>query len=159
MAIPRTLGLSKNRSNCKSKGRRTSAGAAVSSGTVGRAGTSTQHTGGGSKGEAPLSDSGLPGLPLTSSCSFSTDERPSSEPLGAGVRVYTCLFDAVGQIIQVRTQLLRAVALTISGDVVCGQRRLNFGRVLICGNVFMKGTISGQARPAVWRARSFSCWD
>lgn len=108
MAIPRTLGLSKNRTNHKSKGRRTSAG------TAGRAGTSAQHTGGGSKEEVPLSGSGLPGLPLASSCSFSADERPSSEPLGAGVRVYTCLFDAVGEIIQVGTQLLRASSLTTS---------------------------------------------
>lgn len=36
------------------------------------------------------------------SCPPSGDERPSAEPLGAGVRVYACLFEAVGDVIQAR---------------------------------------------------------
>ncbi|CAN0197493.1 unnamed protein product, partial [Ectocarpus fasciculatus] len=34
------------------------------------------------------------------SCLPLAGERPSSEPLGTGVRLYTCLFDAVGDILQ-----------------------------------------------------------
>lgn len=37
------------------------------------------------------------------SCPPSGDERPSAEPLGAGVRVYACLFEAVGDVIQARS--------------------------------------------------------
>lgn len=106
IVVASTLALSRNRSKDKSKSRRSSTGT-----TAGSAGASTQHAGGASQRELPLSGGGLPGLPMASSCSSLADERPSSEPLGAGVRVYTCLFDAVGDVIQVRTQL-RASLLT-----------------------------------------------
>ncbi|CAM9313150.1 unnamed protein product [Scytosiphon promiscuus] len=107
----RTLGLSRHRSGQqKSKTRRSFAGAATSG---------QHHTGGGggadrdkaSKQEPSWSRSNsgacapIPALPLTTSSSTSSrpplpDERPSSDPLGAGVRVYTRLFDLVGDIIQ-----------------------------------------------------------
>lgn len=130
MVIPRTLGLSKNRSNHKSKSRRTSTGTtALGGGTAGRADTCTRHTGGGLKEEVPLSGSGLPGEPLAS-CSSSADERPSSEPLGTGVRVYTCLFDAVGDIIQVGTRLLCLSDESFRGHGLGDQAGVDFGRVL-----------------------------
>lgn len=75
--VSRTLGLSRNKGKDKSKGRRGFGG----HGAVGMA-------------ESLLPSCGLTGPALV-------DTRPSSEPLGAGARVYGCLFDAVGDINQV----------------------------------------------------------
>eukprot|EP00904_Undaria_pinnatifida_P009167 jgi/Undpi1/5380/HiC_scaffold_2.g00661.m1 len=73
----RTLGLSRNKGKDKCKSRRGSG----------------SHSGAGFP-EPPLPPpGGLTGQGLV-------DMRPSSEPLGAGARVYGCLFDAVGDIIQ-----------------------------------------------------------
>lgn len=93
-----TLGLARNKSKDKAKSRRHSFGVAAGNGTAG-----APHADAGSAGESAASG----GEPFGSadaapSWSPSADERPSSEPLGTGVRVYACLFDAVGDIIQAK---------------------------------------------------------
>ncbi|CAB1102142.1 unnamed protein product [Ectocarpus sp. CCAP 1310/34] len=103
----RALGLSRT----KSKGRRSSAGA------TGGGGGGGGGTGEVSNKEAPSTSSGVVSSSSSSlsgaassvsaaaaaaatSCLPLAGERPSSEPLGTGVRLYTCLFDAVGDILQ-----------------------------------------------------------
>lgn len=56
--------------------------------------------------ESPLPSGGLTGPALV-------DTRPSSEPLGAGARVYGCLFDAVGDIIQVIQDIMGAACTEV----------------------------------------------
>lgn len=93
-----TLGLARNRSNYKPKGRRTSSGTGTA---VGAGATGTRHADAGST-EGPVVSSGGPSVSADAAPSYmaSADERPSSELLGAAVRVYACLFDAVGDVIQ-----------------------------------------------------------
>lgn len=94
MAISSVIGLSRG----KSKSRRASAGA----GAAGAAGATAAPREGsaGSNGGGPRPDSAA----VTSS-SLALGERPSSDPLWAGVRMYNCLSEAVGDVVQVRNKL------------------------------------------------------
>ncbi|CAM9357681.1 unnamed protein product [Ectocarpus sp. 13 AM-2016] len=103
----RTLGLSRT----KSKGRRSSAGATGGGGGKGE--VPNKEPSSTSNGVVSPSASSLSGsassvsvaaaaaaAAATTSCSPLAGERPSSEPLATGVRLYTCLFNAVGNILQ-----------------------------------------------------------
>ncbi|CAM9170262.1 unnamed protein product, partial [Ectocarpus sp. 12 AP-2014] len=103
----RTLGLSRT----KSKSRRSSAGATRGGGCGGgKEEVPNKEPSSTSNGVVSSSASSLSGsassvsvaaaAAATTSCAPLTGERPSSEPLGTGVRLYTCLFDAVGDILQ-----------------------------------------------------------